>query len=183
MDQAKRGHTMPACWGQVVRASGELWDWLAECRLGFTRPVAARVLGHDSGDAHDEALRERNLPPFKLLRDWVYVVLLLEREERGQPSVHQWVRRQNGDPAMYYRFVKKVTGLPWREVKKRGSLWARKEACRMWGPYLAPPSLPPSLRGNQENMTQKSHNTFVVGLATLRSQGAFISAVAYNKAE
>lgn len=76
---------MSACWDRVARTSGELWRWLEECRLGFTRPVAARVLGYDSGDAHDESLRGRNLPPFTLLRDWVYVVLLLEREERGSP--------------------------------------------------------------------------------------------------
>lgn len=135
---------MPACWDQVVQAVQNLWPMFAECRLGFSRAAAARILGFSSGQALDHDLRERPLPPFRVLRDWIYLVLLLEQDARGI-SLSGWVTEQNGNPSTYYRFVHNLTGRTWGEVKKLGVAWARAEACRHWGPYLAPPSLPPSL--------------------------------------
>lgn len=134
---------MSACWDHVVRATGDLWRLLTECRLGFTRKAAARILGFPSGDALDEDLRDRGLPPFRLLRERGYVVLLTEADAEGK-SLWRWVLRQNGDPAMYYRFIRKITGLTWQEVKHRGPGWARAEACRIWSPYLI---IPPAADG------------------------------------
>lgn len=150
---------MPACWDQVVQTAENLWPMVRECRLGFSRAAAARIRGFSSGQALDLDLRDRGLPPFRVLRDWIYLVLLLEQDARGTP-LGRWVADQNGNPATYYRFVRELTGLTWGQVKTLGVAWARAEGCRHWGPYIAlPPSLPPSLLTKRENMTPPSHNT------------------------
>ena len=129
---------MPVCWDRVVQASGDLWPFLTECRLGLSRKAAARLLGFPSGDALDRDLQDRMLPSFPLLRNWSYVVLLTEADVAGR-SLWRFVLRQNGDPSMYYRFIRKTTGHTWQDVKSRGPGWTRSEACRMWSPYLIIP--------------------------------------------
>ncbi len=109
------GGSMCGCWEVVRLASGSLWQHFVECRLGLSRKEAAQFLGFASGALLDRHLRDTGLPPFQMLRNWVYVVLLVEWNAAGVSIAH-WVLRRNGDPAVYYRFVPRVTTCSWTEV-------------------------------------------------------------------
>ena len=60
---------------------------LAECRLELNAVSAARRLGHTDAASLQRYLRANHLPAFTPLRDWVYVVLLLDHYEKGTSLV------------------------------------------------------------------------------------------------
>lgn len=125
-------------WLQVVSRCGMLWQVLGECRLRLSATAASQRMGYGSGSALEKELRDRRLPPFRLLRDWVHLVFILEEAET-ESSLSCWCLGRGEYASIYYRFVVRVTGRPWSEVKALGPAWAKEMALKVWSPYLRPP--------------------------------------------
>lgn len=80
-------------------------------------------------------MRERNLPPFRILRDWFYLVELVQISH-GDQSLCGWALKRGEQPAVYYRFVRGLAGLKWGDVQTKGPDWAKRQALKIWWPYL-----------------------------------------------
>jgi YVTN family beta-propeller protein len=66
------------------------------------------------------ALQRDGLPPLERLAGWTRVLYwMLEAESTGM-SLFQLARRDNEDPAVAYRLVRRVTGLRWSQARKAG---------------------------------------------------------------
>jgi hypothetical protein len=131
------GDELLLAWQALATRCGPLWRLLHDCRLGLTAGQAAITLGLKDPAELRKWLQSGRLPPFAYLRNWGYVVFLLERPQ-GSASLAGMVLDRGEDPSMYYRFVKRVTGMPWRNVKAHGRLWAIATALQVWGPHVAP---------------------------------------------
>jgi hypothetical protein len=66
-------------------------------------------------------LRREGLPPLHDLAGWARVLSWLETAEQSGCSLCQLAFRSKKDPAVCYRTVKRITGLGWVELKRRGS--------------------------------------------------------------
>lgn len=99
--------------------------------LAVSARKAALELGLQRSAVLDEWLRTRGLPQYQLVRDWYYVVRLLELSE--EVALSRWSLMRGRDPAMYYRLVTRVTRLSWTEVRDRGLPWARWRATQALG--------------------------------------------------
>lgn len=75
------------------------------------------------------------MPPYRPLRDWWYVSTLVEFSQRGD-SLASAALGWGKDPAQYYRFVVRVTGKRWSELKQSGLCWVRCAAIAVWSPFL-----------------------------------------------
>jgi len=107
-----------------------LW---ASVDLTLSARRAAHAMGlHDSDELRDW-LRERGLPPYLLLRNWYYVVQLLELAERG--SLARWALEGARDPATYYRFSERTTGMTWKALRDAHRPSIRAHALDMWQPW------------------------------------------------
>lgn len=87
----------------------------------------ARDLG--LGDRYRLAhrLKAEGLPSFGELMGWVRVLLwAVEWEESGTPLADQ-ASQEDRYASQYYREVRRVTGLGWRQVRERGSVWVLAE--------------------------------------------------------
>ena len=116
-------HRLDPEWTGVEERCGAIWVLLEECRLDLNAVRVARKLGHRDAASLQRSLRAKNLPPFSALRDWVYVVLLLNHAEHDTSLAHLVLGRGE-DPAMYYRFIARVTGRSWTELRGLGIAWA-----------------------------------------------------------
>lgn len=123
-------------WQSVMQRCVELAPMLASLRLKNTASKAAAVMGLDGPMALNRELQRRRLPPFGLMRDWCYVVKLVDRFGVDR-SLANWALHRGEYPAVYYQFVRRVTGLTWRELLNRGTEWAQHRALAVWAPYLA----------------------------------------------
>ena len=117
----------------------QLIGLLRGCRLKLSAAGAARTLGFSSPAGLHQWIRGNGLPPFSLLRNWVYVIELLRQERRGVSLAH-WALDRDVDPAVYYRFVLRVTGQSWGRLKTLGWEWAVATANQVWSPFLSPTS-------------------------------------------
>ncbi len=68
-------------------------------------------------------LKREGLPPLHDLAAWASVLAWLDRAEGTGCSLCQLAFRARKDPATCYRTVKRVTGLRWAELRRRGSPW------------------------------------------------------------
>lgn len=122
-------------WAAIQSRWPELFDHFRECDLGLRAALLAPILGLESPHALETELRMRRLPPFRLLRNWCYLVRLLEENEHGE-TISALALTRGRDPAMYYRFVRRTSGLLWTESQDRGSDWARATALKVWSPFI-----------------------------------------------
>jgi hypothetical protein len=119
----------------VMAACVPLPSLWASVDLTLSSRRAAAALGVRNSDALRDWLRERRLPPYRTLRDWFYVVRLVELAEYG--SLAQWALRDARDPATYYHFVERVTGMTWGTVRRGGVRSIRGRALDVWRPWCA----------------------------------------------
>lgn len=124
-------------WERVMARAGPLRAVLEECRLGLTGPMAASRLGVAACQLH-HYLRCGRVPPFRLLRDWAYVVILVGRAEVPSWSLHVHAIRAGSEPGVYYRFFRRTTGRTWCELRAEGRIAVMRRAVGAWAPYLAP---------------------------------------------
>lgn len=122
-------------WQSVMARCHDLLPYFAELQLNVTATRVACSLGIARADALRALLIGRRLPPFRVMRDWYYIVRLVERFGGGQ-SIADWALRRGDSPSVYYRLVRQVTGQPWRVVAARGPGDAKVHALRFWGPHL-----------------------------------------------
>jgi len=66
------------------------------------------------------ALRRDGLPPLEHLAGWTRVVYWLLEAESSGASLRQLAQREHVDPAVAYRLVHRVTGLPWSQAQRAG---------------------------------------------------------------
>ncbi len=124
-------------WDAVMCRCGEVLPLFQECRLSLRSPQAATKLGLTGREQLQKLLVNRRLPPFQLLRNWVYVVVLLDRfTEREKEVLSSWALRRGEDPRIYYRLVQQTAGHRWSQTRCLGSEWARATALTVWAPHL-----------------------------------------------
>jgi len=122
-------------WNRVIRGAEQMLPLFREIDLKLSATGASKALGLEGPTALRRVCEDRGLPPFRSLRDWVYVSLLVVRCS-GENSIAHWALARGEYPTVYYRFVRAVTAQPWREVESRGAVWVRSCAVRVWSPFL-----------------------------------------------
>ena len=121
-------------WEVVLAAVAPLLSlWCSDLNPRFRASRASRALGFASAHAFNESLRARGLPPYQVLRDSYIVVRLLE--VAPAETLSRWSWKHGREPATYYRFVKRVTGLTWRALNSLGAERVRLRALEHWRPY------------------------------------------------
>jgi len=123
-------------WSMVMAACGPLPSLWASVDLTLSCRRAADALGVRNSDALRDWMRVRRLPPYRTLRDWYFVVRLVELAEGG--SLARWALMDARDPATYYRFVERVTGMTWGTIRRTGVGSVRVRALDVWRPWCAP---------------------------------------------
>jgi hypothetical protein len=86
-----------------------------------TAQELAPLIGERNRFGLARLLRREGLPPLHDLAGWTRVLSWLETSERSGCSLCQLAFRSKKDPAACYRTVKRITGLGWCDVKRRGS--------------------------------------------------------------
>jgi len=124
-----------ARWNLVLERIGDLRPLFDEVRLSLRQTQVAHLLALPNIDALRRVLRARRLPDFRLLRDWYYVVRMVERSYEDDALGH-WAMYRGDCANVYYRFVERVTGLKWRVVRDHGVQWVRARALVIWAPFL-----------------------------------------------
>jgi DNA-binding IclR family transcriptional regulator len=69
-------------------------------------------------------MRRDGLPGLRELADWVSVLEWVSAAERTEASLFTLATLSHKSPAVAYRVVKRLTGLTWVRLKRRGSPWA-----------------------------------------------------------
>ncbi len=65
-------------------------------------------------------LRRDGLPPLEQLAGWTRVLYWMLEAESSGASLRQLAQRERLDPAVAYRLVHRVTGLPWSQAQRAG---------------------------------------------------------------
>jgi YVTN family beta-propeller protein len=65
-------------------------------------------------------LRRDGLPPLEQLAGWTRVLYWMLEAEASGASLRQLAKRERVDPAVAYRLVQRVTGLPWSKAHRAG---------------------------------------------------------------
>lgn len=123
-------------WNEVMQRCPDLLPLFADVRLRVHDASAARILGLTKSNELRRQLLARRLPPFLVLRDWCLVVQLADRFGVDEGSLGHWAMRRGEYASVYYSFIKRVTGMLWSELRKRGPVWARRRALQMWRPHM-----------------------------------------------
>src|SRR3989442_1027944 len=90
--------------------------------IGTAGEVATHLGLHNRFELRRLLTRE-GLPVLHRLAAWACVLTWLKRAESTSCSLCQLAFRARKDPATCYRTVKRITGLPWLEIRRRGSGW------------------------------------------------------------
>jgi len=90
--------------------------------IGPAEEVASHLGLHSRFDL-GRLLKREGLPPLHRLAAWASVLTWLERAEVNGCSLCRLAFHARKDPATCYRTVKRITGLPWLEVRRLGSAW------------------------------------------------------------
>ena len=99
-------------WTACLAQFADLLVFFATLKLAVSETQVALAMGLSNPDALRRLLMKHKLPPFSLLRDWYYVVIMLERAEAGH-AVAKWSMNEGSYPDVYYSFARRVSGLPW----------------------------------------------------------------------
>ena len=89
--------------------------------LGTAKQLAFHI-GESNRFGLARLLRREGLPPLHSLAAWTRVLIWVDTAERSGCSLCQLAFRYKKDPAVCYRTVKRVTGLKWGDLRRRGSL-------------------------------------------------------------
>lgn len=109
--------------------------------------------GHFSGPAelatwlgfHDRyqltrALRREGLPPLEELSGWARTLYWMLESETSGASLRELAGREQLDPAVAYRLVRRVTGRRWSEVRREGLTGALTQLRSRCSPRVALPA-------------------------------------------
>ena len=117
-------------------------DALAPARDRIASPSLLAVrLGFRDRHHLARMLRREGLPPYAELAAWTRLLAWTVAWEDAGTSLSRSALDTLTDPAVCYRAVKRLTGIRWREVCKRGTPWVLaqlRDRCRI------PPAVRPS---------------------------------------
>ena len=108
----------------------------------------ARKLGLRDRHALDRLLQSEGLPTYKQLSGWIRVLGWVLSWETDRVALSSSALRSGKNAGIYARTVRRVTGLPWNEVRDRGSSWVLLELmdrCVKAYPARSPAAAPASL--------------------------------------
>ena len=105
--------------------------------VGTARELAPRI-GESNRFALARLLRREGLPPLHSLAAWTRVLSWIDNAEQSGCSLCQLAFHCKKDPAVCYRTVKRVTGLGWEAVRRRGSRRLIAEFVAHCGPHRGP---------------------------------------------
>lgn len=125
-------------WTEMENRWPALWEQLSTVNLRICATSIALALGLVRADKLGRELRARRLPPFRLLRNWKFVVELAQLHEDGVP-ISRWAMSEGSYPHMYYRLVEETTGMKWGEVRRLGVSTMKVAALNSWA-MISPPS-------------------------------------------
>ena len=120
-------------WDLVLRDLEPLRLGWHDVQLSFSARRAASALGLAGSSELHSWLATRGLPPYQVVRNWYYLAMLTERFQRE--SLAHWALNRDHDPAVYYRFVLRTSGMHWKELQQKGGRWVRERALEIWRPY------------------------------------------------
>ena len=92
-------------------------------------------------------LKREGLPPLHDLAAWASVLAWMDRSEHTGCSLCRLAFGARRDPAVCYRTVKRITGLPWRDLRRKGLAWVVDRfiaQCGTSADTASPPSAPRS---------------------------------------
>jgi len=76
-------------------------------------------------------LRREGLPPLHEMADWIRVIRWVDEwEERGTALCRQ-AARAGRDPSVCYRLVRRMTGVDWTHLRRRGSSWIAERVAQV----------------------------------------------------
>jgi len=79
------------------------------------------------------AMRREGLPPLETLGGWARTLYWLIESQSSGATLRELAERDNLDPAVAYRLVRRVTGLRWSEIRREGlelTLLHFRDQCR-----------------------------------------------------
>ena len=123
-------------WEWVMERGRDLVPLFDKCKMGLTITVVARAMGLRDKSALKHLLVARRLPPFKLFRNWCYVVQLVDRFSSTRETLGGWVEHRGLATSTYYDLINRSTARTWKEVQANGSVWARAKALEAWAVFL-----------------------------------------------
>ena len=93
------------------------------------------------------SLRREGLPPLEVVGGWARTLYWISEAEASGKSLRELAEREQLDPAVAYRLVRRVTGRRWSEVRREGlalTLLRFRERCgkAVAAPRLVPLALP-----------------------------------------
>lgn len=122
-------------WAIVEQRMGDLCTVFRDLRLSRNATEVARAVALVSASDLDSELRRRRLPPYRSLRNWYLVVVLIDRLPEDR-SLCQIALNRAVDPSTFYRLARGVTGHTWTEVRALGPLWCRAQALSSWSAHV-----------------------------------------------
>jgi len=88
--------------------------------------LVAQQLGFRNRFQLARLLKREGLPPLHRLAAWTTILSWVRTAEQEGACLFRLAFRWHRHPAACYRLVKEVTGLPWTEVRRRGSRWVEQ---------------------------------------------------------
>src|SRR5258706_9306924 len=79
------------------------------------------------------AMRREGLPPLETLGGWARTLYWLLESETSGATLRKLAERDNLDPAVAYRLIRRITGRRWSEIRRDGmalALLRFREKCR-----------------------------------------------------
>ncbi len=95
--------------------------------------LLARRLGMPDRHHLGRLLQREGLPPFGQLAGWTRLLAWTLAWESTRTSLSRSALEALADPAVFYRTVKHLAGVRWREVRERGTPWVLaqlRDRCR-----------------------------------------------------
>lgn len=80
----------------------------------------AELLGFHDRYQLARALRREGLPPLEVMGGWARTLYWMSEAETSGKSLRELAEREELDPAVAYRLVRRVTGRRWSEVRREG---------------------------------------------------------------
>lgn len=97
------------------------------CSLGWSADQIAGRLGFPNRHALARLLESEGLPPVRHLTHWLLILGWVLEWEAHQTSLFRQARDGRRWPRAARRIIQVRTGLPWAEVRARGSMWVASE--------------------------------------------------------
>jgi hypothetical protein len=118
-------------WRHVERELRDLWPHLDQLDLQLSAVAAGRRIGFRTGNAFESWLCARDLPRFREIRDGCYLVRI-HALGLAAGSMGALAEVNGCYPSVYTRFIKRVYGAGWRELRSLRVTEVRRYVASVW---------------------------------------------------